>query len=77
MTTSNKIKVNFSFEIEEKDLEVLEESIYDMIRCASFPSDETRSNGGTNFPSWIYEMVESLEDVVEIDLDTLQKPGFL
>jgi len=55
--TTEKIKVNISFEINSEDLEDLRDSIYALCSNASYPDLDTR-DGKEYYPYWIHDLVE-------------------
>ena len=56
--TTEKIKVNISFEINSEDLEDLRDSIYALCSNASYPDLDTR-DGTKYYPQWVHDLVES------------------
>jgi len=56
--TTEKIKVNISFEINSEDLEDLRESIYALCSYPSYYNLDTR-DGKEYYPKWVHDLVES------------------
>ena len=56
--TTEKIKVNISFEINSEDLEDLRDSIYALCSNASYYDLES-SDGKEYYPKWVHDLVES------------------
>ena len=66
--TTEKIKVNISFEINSEDLEDLRDSIYALCSSASYPDLDTR-DGKKYYPYWVNDLVDSYNGNIFVNKD--------
>ena len=64
--TTNKVKVNISFEIEIDDLENLQTGIAALCSSVSYPDFENL-DGKDYHPKWVHDFIESYHDNSYLD----------